>query len=217
MSAVGLAVFGGWLVLRTSAEVRLAVQVPPTPPGVARDVVVRNVTDLSGRFASFRILLLSDEFRWRLNSAEEVEQTSAGPIFTPEMKAILNKAKEIVCVGASSEELPPGLSTGEGRAREERRAARRADQIAAWVRDALSTRVLVRKLNVGHHVLTGRSDDTSDQRRIVVILVLERDAGANIDEALRAAMERESSRVPVFNALLTQYSLSPRPGFTWVP
>jgi hypothetical protein len=217
MSALGLAVFGGWLFLATSAEVRRALQVPPTPPDVARDVVVRDAQDLSGRFASFRILLLSDQFRWRLSSADQLEEMPSWPLFTPEMRAALNKAVEIVCVGASSEELPGGFSTHEGRLREERRAARRADQIAAWVRGALSKEILVRKLNIGHHVFTGRLGDTADQRRVVIILVLERNAGVNIDEALRAAMSRESPRVPVFHALLTQYSLSPRPGFTWVP
>jgi hypothetical protein len=217
ISVAGLAAFGGWLTLATAAEVRRAIQVPPTPPGVAGDVVVRDVPDRSGRLASFRILLLSDEFRWRLNSSEEVEPGPAQPIFTPEMKAVLGKAREIICVGASSEEIPAGASHEEGRAREERRAARRADQIAAWVRGALSTPVPVRKLNVGHHVRTGRSRDTSDQRRVVIILVLERDAGANLDQALRAAMLRETMHVPVFDALLTRYSLSSGDAFTWVP
>ena len=194
MSVAGLVVFSGWLVLATAADVRRAAQVPPTPPGVVRDVVVRDAPDLSGRLTSFRILLFSDALRWRLNSSDQVEQVSAQPLFTPEMKDLLNKAQEIVCVGASSEEIPSGFSIREGRAREERRAARRADQIAAWVQSALSKPVLVRKLNVGHHVPTGRPGDTSDQRRVVIILVLERDKGANLDEALRAAMSRESAR-----------------------
>ena len=128
MSTVGLVAFGGWLIFATTSELNRAAQTPPAPPQVVRDIVVRDAPDQSGRLASFRILLLSDEFRWRLNSYEEVERESEQPLFTPEMKKVLAKAEEVICVGASSEEIPAGYSPTEGRAREERRAARRADQ-----------------------------------------------------------------------------------------
>lgn len=218
VSAAALAAFTGWLAYATVSEVAVAAQVmPPTPPEVVRDLVIQDAQDLSGRHASFRVLLFTDEFRWKLSSIDRVEQATDEPVFTPEMKAVLNEAEEVICVGASSEELPVGASLTEGRAREERRAARRADQIAAWVRGALSTPVPVRKLNVGHHVRTGTAPDTSDQRRVVIILVLKRDEGANVDEALRAAMDRESERAPIFETLLTKYSLSEGKAFTWVP
>ena len=122
------------------------------------------------------------------------------------MKAVLNSASEIISVGASSEEIPPGTSFPQGRAQEERRAARRAEQIAVWVREALNRPIPVRKLNVGHHAPTG-SDDTSDQRRIVIILVLDQDDNTNIDQSLKSAMAGESVRAPIFEALLTKYSL----------
>jgi hypothetical protein len=216
-STVCLALFSGWLVFVTTAEVSRAAQVPDAPPQVVRDIVARDVEDLSGRRASFRILLFSDEFRWRLSSFEQVEQGSEQPFFSPEMKEVLSKAEEIICIGASSEEIPVGASPAEGRAREERRAARRADQIAAWVRSALSKPVPVRKLNIGHHAPTDGVQDTSDQRRVVIILVLEHESGANIDEALRAAMARESRLAPIFDTLLTKYSLSSGETFAWVP
>jgi hypothetical protein len=50
----------------------------------------------------------------------------------------------------------------------------------------------------------------------VIILVLERDEHTDIDQALHAAMERESVRAPVFDALLKEYSLAAPTGFTWV-
>jgi hypothetical protein len=50
----------------------------------------------------------------------------------------------------------------------------------------------------------------------VIILVLDRDERTNIDEALRAAMAQESVRAPIFDALLTQYSLTTATSFTWV-
>jgi hypothetical protein len=217
-STAGAIVFGGVLTLATVGDVwRLSRALPPTPPEVKRDLVVRDASDMFGRRASFRILLFTDEFRWRLSSADTLENGSSRPLFTPEMKAVLNDAEEIICVGASSEEIPSGYSLNSGRAFEERRAARRADQIATWVRSALSKPLPVRKLNAGHHLPTdGKVVDTSEQRRVVIILVLDHDNGTNIDEALRTAMQRESDRAPIFHTLLTQYSLASRPQFTWV-
>jgi len=211
-------VFSGLLTLVTLGEVwTLARALPPAPPEVAQDLVVKNVPDLAGRRASFRILLFTDEFRWRLNSFKMVENADAPPLFTPEMKAVLNSAEEVIAVGASSEETPVGFSFDEGRAMEEWRAARRADQIATWDRQELSKPIPVRKLNVGHHAPTGQARDTSDQRRVVIILVLDRDEGANIDEALRSAMSSERHRAPIFETLLTKYSLSSGEAFAWIP
>ena len=189
---------------------------PPTPPEVVRDVTVERVPDAAGRRASFRILLFSDEFRWKLASYDAIEDGVAFPPFSDEMKSVLNSAEEIICVGTSSEELPSGVSYPRGRMQEEWRAARRADRIALWVRTALSRPVPVRKLNIGHHAPTKDKGDTSDQRRVVVILVLDRDQGANLDESLRTAMLEESRRAPVLDSLLTDYSLTSGKDFTWV-
>jgi hypothetical protein len=200
----------------TAGEVRRAWYVVPRPPEVIQDVTVRNVKDEEGRKASFRIMLFSDEFRWRINSFDAVESGGKRPEFTPEMKAVLNSAVEIIAVGASSEEIPPGVSFPEGRAKEERRAGRRAEQIAVWVREALNRPIPVRKLNVGHHAPTGTAE-TSDQRRVVIILVLDQDEDTNIDQSLRSAMASQAVRAPIFEALLTKYSLGGGSHFAWVP
>jgi hypothetical protein len=207
---------GGWLMGATAGEARTAWLVTPTPPEVIREVVIRHAKDDEGREASFRIMLFSDEFRWRINSFDSLEQGDKRPQFTTEMKAVLNSAREIICVGASSEELPPGMSFVQGRLQEEKRAARRAEKISVWVREALNRPIPVRKLNVGHHAPTG-TDDTSDQRRMVIILVLDHDEDADIDQALKTAMAGESVRAPIFEALLTKYSLGNASNFTWVP
>ncbi|MDP1571369.1 MAG: hypothetical protein Q8L86_15345, partial [Vicinamibacterales bacterium] len=205
VSTLGLVAFGAGLVYVTAGELLRAPA--PTPPEVTRDVIVRHAEDAQGRRASFRILLFTDEFRWRLSSFDRLESGSGWPAFTDEMKAVLNQASEIICIGASSEELPAGLSPEAGRLAEERRAARRAEQIAVWVREAVSKPIPIRKLNVGHHVSTGGTPDTSDQRRVVIILVLDQDRDTDLDQALRAAMARESIRAPIFETLLTRYSL----------
>ncbi len=218
VSALALVALGAWLVYATIDQVSdLARAVPPTPPEVATDVVVRNAEDDQGRRASFRILLFTDEFRWRFNSHDSLDADPARPQFTDEMKAVLNAAREIICVGASSEEVPAGVPFESGRRTEERRAGRRAERIALWVRAALSQPFPIRKLNVGHHVPTHRQGDTSDQRRVVIIIVLRQDADANLDQALRAAIAQEIPRAPIFYTLLTKYSLASGERFTWVP
>ncbi|HEV3140913.1 MAG TPA: hypothetical protein VGY57_10375, partial [Vicinamibacterales bacterium] len=216
LSSAACAIAGVILLYATVVEVRRVVRfVPPTPPEVAHDLVVKNVPDNAGRKATFRLLLFTDEFRWRLSSAASLENGLVEPEFTDAMKAVLNDAKEIICVGASSQELPAGVPFEQGRAAEERRAGRRAEQIAVWVRKALSRPVPIRKLNVGHHAPNPHTSDTSDQRRVVIILVLDRDDQTNLDQALRGAMERESARAPILDALLKEYSLGGGTSFTW--
>jgi hypothetical protein len=210
-------VAGVGLFYATAQEVdRLTRVSTPQPPEVANDLIIRNAKDQQGRRASFRVLLFTDEFRWRMSSYESLESSLEQPSFTSEMKAVLDRAREIIVVGASSEEIVPGLSLAAGRKREEIRAGKRAERIAMWVRQALSRPIPVRKLNVGHHMPTKGADDTSDQRRVVIILVLEREDGTNVDEALRAAMALESINAPIFEALLTRYSLSAFKTFTWM-
>ena len=207
---------GIWLTGATANELRAVWLVPPTPPEISHDLVVRNAKDDEGKNTSFRILLFTDEFRWRINSFDAIEKDGERPHFTEEMKKVLNSAREIITVGASSEEIPSGTSLSDGRQQEERRAARRAEKIAVWVREAINRPIPVRKLNVGHHRPTG-TGDTSDQRRVVIILVLDQDDGANIDQSLRHAMAGEASRAPIFASLLTKYSLGGGDAFTWVP
>jgi len=217
VSTLAFVVAGGILAYATVVEVdRLTRITTPQPPEVSQDLIVRNAKDQQGRRASFRVLLFTDEFRWRMSSYESLESSLAQPAFTPEMKAVLDRAREIIVVGASSEEIVPGLSLEAGRKREEIRAGKRAERIAMWVRQALTRPVPVRKLNVGHHLPTKDPRDTSDQRRVVIILVLEREDGTNVDEALRHAMALESINAPIFEALLTRYSLSAFKTFTWM-
>ncbi len=215
---VAWVIAGGWLGLLTASDLRYLWSTPPTPPEVTHDLTVNNSADQQGRVASFRILLFTDEFRWRLNSFDEIEHRAMQPNFTEAMRAVLNSAEEIICIGASSEELPSGVSSNVGILQEERRAARRAEKIAVWVREVLERPIPVRKLNVGYHKpTTGAKSDTSDQRRVVIVLVLKHEDGTNLDQSLRAAMAGESLRAPIFDSLLTKYSLAMGDTFTWVP
>ena len=217
LSSVACAIAGIALLVASVVEAMRVVRlVPPTPPEIAHDVMMKNAPDDAGRRATFRLMLFTDEFRWKLSSTASLENGLVEPEFTDAMKAVLDNAKEIICVGASSQELPAGVPLEQARAAEERRAARRAEQTAVWVRKALTRPIPIRKLNVGHHAPTARVSDTSDQRRMVIILVLERDDQTNLDQALRAAMERESTRAPILDALLKEYSLGGGTNFTWL-
>src|SRR4030095_4151059 len=180
VAAAGWIALGGWLIYATLGDVTRALTVRATPPEVMRDVLIRNAEDLLGRRAMFRVLLFTDEFRWQLSSHDALNDGANEPHFTPEMKAVLSSAKEIICVGASSEELPQGASPTNGRVREEWRAGRRAETIALWVRQALSSPVPVRKLNIGYHAPTRGAGETSDQRRLVLILVFDHDDEADM-------------------------------------
>src|SRR5215471_18842997 len=210
MSLLALLVSAGALAYASVNEIRYVL---PKPPEIVHDVVARNVEDAHGKRASFRILLFCDEFRWRMSSHVALENRDSEPEFTTEMKAVLNTAEEIICVGESSEEGAATVPPTVARVEEERRAARRADQIAMWVRRAISRPVPIRKLNIGQHMPTRQKGDTSDQRRMVVVLVLDHDDSVNLDQALRNAMSQESARAPIFGKLLKDYSRSST--FTW--
>jgi len=111
LTTLAFVIAGVCLTYATVVEVdRLTRLTTPTPPEVAEDVIVRNAKDLQGRRASFRVLLFTDDFRWRMSSYEILDSRLEEPAFTPEMKAVLDRSKEIIVVGASSEEIVPGLS-----------------------------------------------------------------------------------------------------------
>jgi hypothetical protein len=155
-----------------------------------------------------------------LGSTSELEPPHATLTFSEEMRRSINEAREVICVGASSEDIRSGASEEEGRQEEEQRAMRRAETIALWVQRVRSEpRVRIRKLNLGHHERAHRaySGDTSDQRRVIIILVLEEEEGVNMDEALRDALEQERGKHPIYATILDNYSLTRKPNFTWAP
>jgi len=178
--------------------------------------------DIDGKGITFIISLLSDEYRWVIGSTSELEPPHTNLVFSEEMKQNINAAREVICVGASSEDIRPGATEEQGRQEEEERAERRAETIAIWVRQVISRGgIRVRKLNVGHHVREGGQAtgvaDTSHQRRVIIILVLDEDEGANMDQALRDALEKERDKHPIYATMLDNYSLTRGRAFTWAP
>jgi hypothetical protein len=197
-----------------------APPVPEKPPEVYTQVYTPYATDNQGRTASFVIHLLTDDYRWMLGRSDMLENRQSEVSFSEPMKRLQNRAVEIICIGASSEEIEAGLSIDDGRTREEWRAAQRAESIARWVRAALYRPVNVRKLNIGHRDPAneqGSTSDTSDQRRVIIVLVLKMDEDTNMEQALRNAFLRERGKQPIYETILTRYSLTQGLRFHWVP
>src|SRR5687767_16039521 len=94
LATAAWAAAGVWLVGLTFTELKAVWLVPPTPPEVSHDLIIRNAKDDAGRSTSFRILLFTDEFRWVINSFDALEKAGERPHFTDEMKAVLNSARE---------------------------------------------------------------------------------------------------------------------------
>ena len=71
-----------------------------------------------------------------------------------------------------------------------------------------------------HEILTclvTAAENVAGSGAVVSILVLDQDENTNIDQSLKSAMAGESIRAPIFEALLTKYSLGNADRFTWVP
>ena len=174
--------------------------------------------DSNGKKASFLIHLLTDEYRWKLSRWDLLEDLQSEINFSSAMRLLMNRATEIICIGASSEEIENGLSYDQGRQKEEWRAGRRAESISKWVKAVLQNPVNVRKLNIGHRdptLETNGISDTSDQRRIIIVLVLKAEDGVNMDQALRDAFQQERNKQPIYETILTRYSLTQTLNFRW--
>lgn len=167
--------------------------------------------------ATLLIYPLSDEYRWLRGSDNTLENGEKTFPFSSDMRQLLNeRAQRVICIGASSEEIPTGLriegKEAEGRVEEEKRAARRVNKIAAWVQEVLNKPILVRKLNIGHRDPENRgkkisANETADQRRIIIIIVLAEQEGIDFDKALLDAFKNCESKEPIFGTILTKYSL----------
>ena len=175
--------------------------------------------DNSGKKATFVIHLLTDDYKWMISRWDVLENQQRDINFSSSMSRLLNRAAEVICIGASSEDMEKGLSQDDGRRREEWRAGQRAELIAKWVRAALNKPVNVRKLNIGHRDPAqeyGQTLDTSDQRRVIIVLVLKRKEGIDLGQALRNAFRQERDKQPIYETILTRYSLTQGLKFNWV-
>lgn len=166
---------GGGLFLH---ETKVPSSSEPAPPPPATGPVFEknghwethraSCHDGAGREANFVLAVLAQEDRWVYGDVDNLE---SGPVLDklPSYLAVLPElwnAKELVAVGTASEEG--------SRASEEARAIRRADNILKVLRPIAGQRPLYR-LSLGQHDKGHRGSETSDQRRVILIGIQDRE------------------------------------------
>jgi len=182
--------------------------------GVVDDVwEVATVTgaDDAGHIASFRFLVVSRAFEWKFASSDTVirngkEQDFTRHLRTPGIQATMSRARALIAVGASSQE-------GDNRAREEKRALERADQIELWLSEYVTTDVPLDSLTLGHYVgspLPATEHQTGIQRRLVVVAVKDHEPTTNIEKALKSAIRNNPARFPFTLDDYSRFEMLPR-------
>ena len=121
--------------------------------------------------------ILSEEFRWKCASVEEIVRFEEPVDFDKIIQGFSDKkhlkgVEEIICIGTASQE---GQAKGE-----EFRAEQRMETLINKFEDNLSSDLPILGLNVGQHIKNNQysnecSNATLKQRRVMVIKVLERD------------------------------------------
>jgi hypothetical protein len=152
---------------------------PPMPTVEAWDVTSQG---------DFNIFILSKEYRWKLGSQVEVVDPGQRVVDMAEKMSFLVRQRamdygDLIAVGTASCEGKSG--------EEAARAGRRADQLIAWLREALVRSGDRRKR--GFHTLNlGKfseccdldSDQTDDQRRIILLAVTRQKAPKSLSQDL---------------------------------
>jgi len=145
--------------------------------------------DEEGKVAFFRVLILPGDFRWAFASQSVITDADGRPVDLAhtlkgdDMRKLLQSASHIITVGAAS--IEGDLES------EETRAEARARQLAAWVRPRLPRSAKSYTLNLGRYLGSCQGcshQQTSVQRRVVVIAVSASQPGVDISAALRHAL-----------------------------
>ena len=157
--------------------------------------IPRNGVDESGRHAEFEVIILTQEFRWRYADANIVEFDGVPQNIEPYLRSLKNrvvKMDDLICVGTASYE-------GE-RGGEEIRASARADRLITWINKMLSPERSMPnlwKLNLGKFISASKSrgltpEQTSEQRKVILIGVRNKDDNTDLRQALKDALMKES-------------------------
>jgi hypothetical protein len=176
---------------------QIAAPVPQPKRRVAKPVrlvgdweeYVTQGKDKEGKVAFFRVLILPGDFRWAFASQSVITDADGKPMDLShtlkgdDMRNLLGSASHIIAVGAAS--IEGDLEN------EEARAEARARQLASWVRPRTPRSARVYTLNLGRYLGSCQGcsqQQTSAQRRVVVITVSASHPGVDISTALRNAL-----------------------------
>jgi hypothetical protein len=150
--------------------------------------------DQQGKALEARVLVLSQEHRWRFGRADEVELGGRGADLREHLRS-LEIPTDLGIVGV-------GTASVEGdRSEEESRAQDRAETLIATLREEFPRTAGLYGLNLGQFTKPFRprtTAQTATQRRVIVIAILQQDKGIDLRAALFDALVRlASSDTPV--------------------
>ncbi len=162
----------------------------------------------NGMVAKFRIAIVTQEYRWKFASADSIETGSIErqlPNLLDKVSGFEN-AKGIIAVGAASQE---------GHINQEiARADRRADNILLVLRThEISEEKGLYKLNLGQYQSEDQSksiNETSVQRRVIIIAVLSSDPRMTFEEfkeALHKALDKSELKVTILKKSYSNFDL----------
>lgn len=107
---------------------------------------------------------------------------------TPGMQERFNSAEGLIAVGAASQQGMTNL--------EVKRAKERANQLVHWLRTTVvNTNINLFTLNLGQfkEEASVSVEESSDQRRLVIISIKQKDENLNIEEALKTSLQANAS------------------------
>jgi hypothetical protein len=152
-----------------------------------------NGKDKAGRGATFDVVVLNKDYRWRRGSDTDLmrgnpETLMVGNdldtyIFRPDVRSGLARASEVIAVGVASQEgdAVPEVS----------RAGRRAGTGAGWLKIVMGGTGKVSTLNLGQYQGTCKTPDVGDtswQRPFMMIGARDAQPNINLSEALTDAL-----------------------------
>ena len=145
------------------------------------------ITDHNGNQAAVDFITLSGNKRWAYASSEAVVDDGDGSVVDmaqhlDELSGPFSESKGVIVIGMASQEG--------GREPNNKLSDNRAESLQDWTRPILgkyNTNVGVRRLNLGQYMhadLSLSKDETSEQRRVVLISVVTKHPNADLESAL---------------------------------
>jgi hypothetical protein len=137
--------------------------------------------------ARFKIYMLNDKFSWKFKSDDtlQINGEDISPelfINSLEISEDIEKSLAVICIGNSSHEG--------NWLEEEKRATRRASQVATWLKEFFPENAdKIHILDLGINKFANY--DTSTQRRLIIISLINQDNDINIAQALKNGLSNE--------------------------
>lgn len=193
-----------YLVLNTTLQVSSQISSQTTqqyvvinncPPGWIQSPPIKGV-DGEGREVEFRVNIMSQEFKWEFNSAENIQFNGVTTDIRQHFSRLdVTSSKAIICVGTASVEG--------NREEQENLADSRADKLLTILREQgvmdIKNKGLY-KLNLGQYKIQDSNlnkQDTATQRRVILVEVIESQKNANVADALKNALINNQSKTPL--------------------